>query len=119
MAEMNPLGGETRGNHSQQIGAVDGDVRRAIKLFALRVERRPLQGAAILPAPLVGPERADALAVEPWPEAEAAQHAGRIRTHVDPPADLGQLRRLFVDLDVKTCLQQSHGGAESADAAAD
>ncbi len=119
VAEMHPLGRKARGDHRQQIGAVNGDVRRAVKCFALRVERRLLQGAPVLPAALVGPERADALAVETRPEAEPPQHARRIRTHVDAAADLRQLGRLFVDLDREPGLVQRHGGAEAAKAAAD
>src|SRR5712691_6765579 len=119
LAEMDPLGGEARCDRRQKIGAVNGDVRRAIERFALRVERRLLQGAPVLPAALVGAERADALAVETWPEAEPPQHARRIRTHVDAAADLRQLGRLFVDLDGEPGLVQRHGGAEAAKAAAD
>ena len=35
---------------------MNGDVRRAIKLFALRIERRALEGTAVIPAPLMGAE---------------------------------------------------------------
>ncbi len=76
-------------------------MRRAVERFAERVERRPLQGAAVLPAPLVGPGRAHRLAVEPVAEAEPVEDAGGVRAHVDAAADLGQLRRLFVDLDLE------------------
>ena len=103
VAEMKALGGQARCDHRQEVGAVNGDVRRPVELFALRVERGPLQGASVLPAALVGAKRADALAVEPEAEAEAepAQDAHGVRAHINPAADLGQLRRLLVDIDLK------------------
>src|SRR5262249_55997324 len=52
--EMDALRWKSRGDDSEQIGAVHGQVRRAIELLAARVERRPLHRAAILHAPLMG-----------------------------------------------------------------
>jgi hypothetical protein len=68
VTEMNALGWEARRDDRQQIGAVNGDMRSAVELFAERIERRPLQGAPILPAPLVGEEWADPFAIEPSSE---------------------------------------------------
>src|SRR5690349_7767486 len=61
--EMDALGGKGRGNDRQQVGAVNGHMWRTVELFAPRVERRAPQGAAILPAPLVGAARLHALAI--------------------------------------------------------
>src|SRR3954447_2509310 len=97
---------------------MDRDVRRAVKLFAGRVERRLLQGAAVLPAALVRADRLYALAVEPGAEAEPAQHPHRIRSHVDSAANLGQLGGLLVEIDIKPGLAQCHRGSQPADAAA-
>ena len=119
MAEMDMLGWKAGGDHRQQVGAMDRDVRRAVKLFAGRVERRLLQGAAVLPAALVRADRLHALAVEPGAEAEPAQYPRRIRPHVDAAADLGQLGRLLVEIDIKPGLAQRHRGGQPADAAAD
>ena len=80
---------------------------------------RPLQGTPVLPAPLMGPDRSHAFAVEPLGEAEPAQHARRIGGHIDPAADLGQLRRLLVNLDLEPGLQQRQGSGEATNAAAD
>src|ERR1700730_5667361 len=99
MAEVNPFGGEARGDDRQQVGAMNGDVRRAVELLAQRIEPRLLQGAPALPAPLVGEERAHAVAVEALGEAQSAQDARRVRAHVDAAADLRQLGCLLVDLD--------------------
>ncbi len=119
VAEMDALGREARGDDREQVGAVHGQVRRAVELLAARVERRPLQRAAVLPAPLMGAERPHGLAVERRAEAEPIEDPRRVRPHVDAAADLGQLRRLLVDVDVEAGLAQRHGGREAADAGAD
>ena len=113
------LGREARGDHRQQIGAVQGHVRRAVELLAQRIERRALQGAPVLPAPLMRADRAHPLAVEPFGEAEPLQDAHRVRAHIDAAADLGQLRRLLVDFDLETGPAQRQGGGQAADAGAD
>ena len=94
-------------------------MRRAVELLTERVDRRPLQGAPILPAALMGEERAHPLAVEPVAEAEPAQDTHRVGPHVDAAADLRQLRRLLVDVDLEPGSMQRQGGSEAADAAAD
>jgi hypothetical protein len=66
----------------------------------------------------VGAERAHALAVEPLGEAEPAQYPRRIRRYVDTAADLGEGRRLFVEVDFEPGVPQRHGGGEAADTAA-
>ena len=119
MAEMDALGRKAGSDDRQQIGAVDRHVRRAVELFAQRVERRPLQGAAVLPAALVRASGRTPSRSSPGAEAEAVQDAHRIRPHVDAAADLGQLRGLLVDIDVEAGPAQRHRGGEPADAAAD
>ena len=119
VAEMDALRREARGDDREQVGAVHGQVRRAVELLAARVERRPLQRAAVLPAPLVRAERPHRLAVERVAEAEPIENPRRVRPHVDAAADFGQLRRLLVDLNVEAGLVQGHGGGETADAGAD
>ncbi len=119
MAEVNPFGREVRGDDRQQIGAVNGDVRRAVELFAQRIERGALQGAPVLPTPLMGEERAHALAVEPGGETRPAQDAGRVRAHINAAADLGEFGRLLVDIDLEAGLTQRQRRREPTDAAAD
>src|SRR5262249_25839379 len=75
--EMNLLGRKARRNDRQQISAVNGDMRSAVELFAERIERRPLEGASVLPASLVGEEWADPLAVQRSSKAQSAQNADR------------------------------------------
>ena len=119
VAEMHTVGREARSDDVEQVGAMQGHMRGAVELLAERVERGALQGAAVLPAPLVGAGRTHPLTVEPGPEPEPAQDAGRVRRHVDAAADLGQLGRLLVDVDLEPGLAQCHGGGQAADAAAD
>ena len=119
MTEMDPLRRERGGDHGQQIGAMDRDVRRAIKPLAKRVERRALQGAAILPTALMAADRMHTFAVEAFAQAQPIKDARGVRAHIDAAADFGQLRRLLVDIDFEPGLAQSDGGAEPADAAAD
>ena len=111
--------GKTGRDDRQQIGAMNGDVRRTVELFAQRIERRPLQGAPVLPASLVGEEWADPLAVEPRSEAQPAQDAHCIRAHVDAAADLSKLGSLLVDVDLEAGLAQRQRSGEAADAATD
>ena len=119
VAEMDGLGREARGDGRQQIGAVDRDVRRAVKLLTERIEPRPLQSPAVLPAPLMRADRAHRLAVEPGAEPQPIENARRIRPHIDAAADFGQFLRLLIDLDREAPLVQRHGRAEPANAGAD
>jgi len=119
MGEMDPLGQKVRGDNRDQVGAVDGQVRGAVKLLAPRIEREPLQSAAVLPAALVGEARMDPLAIQPLGKTQPVQDADRVRRHIDAAADLVQLRRLLVDVDLKPGAKQRHRGAEAVDASTD
>jgi hypothetical protein len=119
VAEIDVVHRKGRGNDRQKVGAMNHHVRRAVQLFAQRIERRPLQGAPILPTPLVSAKGTDALPVEARAEAEPAQDARRVRRHVDAAAYLRQLGRLFVEVNFEAGLQQRCGGGKAADTAAD
>src|ERR1700730_5078206 len=93
-------------------------MRRAVKLFALRVERRALQSAPVVPTPLMGAARAHALAQQSLGKTESEQNTGRVRAHVDAAADMGQRRRLLIDIDLKPRPAQRQRGGETTDAAA-
>src|SRR6516165_168533 len=103
---MNVFRRKTRRNHVEQVGPVNRDVRRPVKLFAQRIEGRPLQRTPILPASLVCGERAGPLAVEPCTKSQSAQDAHRVRAHVDTPADLSEFGSLLIDLYGETRLPQ-------------
>src|SRR5205085_8849380 len=79
MAEMDALRRKPTGDDRQQIGAVNGDVRCAVELFALRIERCALQGATVVPASLMGTERAHTLPQQPVAETEPNEDAGGVR----------------------------------------
>src|SRR5205823_1077360 len=83
MAEMDALSRKSRRDDRQQIGAVNGNVRRAVKLFALWVERRTLQGAAIVPAPLMSAARTHAFVQQSLTQSKLQQDARRVRGHID------------------------------------
>src|SRR5690242_10319685 len=94
-------------------------MRPAVELFAWRIERRELERASVIPAPLMRARGANALAQEPLAEAEADQHTRRVRPHIDAAADMGQRRRLLVEIGLETGLAQRQCGGEAANAAAD
>jgi len=119
VAEVNAFGREARRDDREQVGAVNSQMGRAVEFLAPRIERRALQRAAVMPAPLMCAERPHCLAVEPLAEAESIQDAYRVRRHIDTAADLGELGRLLIDLDVEAGLAQRHRGGEAAEAGAD
>ncbi len=100
-------------------GAMHGQMRRAVDRLALRVEPGLLQGAPVVPAALVHPDRPHGLTVEPLAEPEPIEDARRVRPHVDAAADFGQLRRLLVDLDVEPGPPQRQRRGQPADPGAD
>src|SRR4029077_1265891 len=94
-------------------------MRRAVKLFALRVERGALQSAPVVPTTLMGAARAHALAQQSLGKTESEQNTRRVRAHVDAAADMGQHRHLLVDIDLEPGLAQRQRGGQAADAAAE
>src|SRR5882762_9375252 len=94
-------------------------VGRAERRLDLRPDRRALQGAAVVPAPLVDGERPHAGRIQGRLEAEADQQARGVGADLDAGADLADARRLLVDMDVEPGLQQMQGGRQAANAAAD
>src|SRR5579875_3367890 len=77
MAEMDAFGRQAGGDDGEQIGAMDRQMRRPVKLLAERVERRRLQRAPVVPPPLPQAERAYPFAIEPGGEAKPVEDAGR------------------------------------------
>jgi hypothetical protein len=52
-------------------------------------------------------------------EAQGVEHAGAVRADLDASADLLELGRLLIDLDVEAALEQGQRGGQSANAGAD
>ena len=119
VADMQPFGRHGGAQKVGQVAAMEVIVGRAERRLDLRSDRRALQGAAVVPAPLVDGERAHADAIQGRLEAEADQEARGVGADLDAGADLADARRLLVDLDVEPGLQQLQGGRQAADAAAD
>ena len=119
VAEVDALGGHRGGQGGEQVGAVHLVMGEA----ELGLERLGQRGAeersAVVPAPLVPGERLDAAARERVGEADAVQHPRRVRADLDAGPDLGQGRRLLIDLDVEPGAQQRECRGQPADAAAD
>ena len=65
------------------------------------------------------PRRQHLHALERVLEAERVEHARAVGADLDAGADLLQLRRLLVDLDVEAALEQRQRRGQPADAAAD
>ncbi len=116
---MQPLGRHGGAQKLRKVAAMEVIVRRAERCLDLGPERRALQGAAVVPAPLVNGERPHAGAIERRLEAEADQQARGVGADLDAGADLADARRLLVDMDVEPGLQQVQRGRQAADAAAD
>src|SRR5262249_10650313 len=64
VAQMDASCRKPGGDDREQVRTVNGEMRRAIELLTERVERRPLERAAVLPAPLVGADRPHGLDVQ-------------------------------------------------------
>src|SRR5262249_58674214 len=109
---MDAVGHEPGRDDREQVCAVNSQVWRAVELLAARVQRRALQGAAVLPAALMGAQRAHRLAVERRPEAETIEDACRVGPHVDATADLRELGGLLVDVDVEAGTAERDRGGE-------
>src|SRR5439155_1332108 len=119
VAQMHALGRKGRRDDREQVGAVNGEMRSAVQLLAPRVQWRALERTAVLPAPLMRADRPDGVAVERLAEAEPVEDPHRVRSHVDAAADLGQYRRLLVDIDVEAGLTKHDGRRDAADPGAD
>ncbi len=119
VADMQPLGRHGGAQELRKVAAVEVIVGRAERRLDLPPDRRALQGAAVVPAPLVNGERPHAGAIEVRLEAEADQEARGVGADLDAGADLADARRLLVDMNVEPGLQQVQGGRQAADATAD
>src|SRR6185312_15404336 len=119
MTEMDMLRRKGGGDDRQKVGAMHGQMRRAVERLAFRVDPSLLQGPPIIPAALMHPDRPHRLSVEPFSEPEPVKDAGGVRTHVDTAADLDQLRRLLIDIDREPGLAQRRCRGEPADSGAD
>ena len=105
--------------HLMQVGAMDHEIGRAVARDRLGAEIEQLPGLAGVPEPdfLAGRLAPDLAQRALQPERE--QHARAVRRNLHARAELGELRRLLVDLDVMAVAQQRERGRQPADARAD
>ena len=106
VAEVQPLGRHGGAQKLGKVAAMEVIVGRAERRLDLRPDRRALQGAAVVPAPLVDGERPHADRIQRRLEAEADQQARGVGADLDAGADLADARRLLVDMDVEPGLQE-------------
>ena len=105
--------------HLMQVGAMDHEIGRAVARDRLGAEIEQLPGLARIPEPdflacRLAPDLAQRLF-----EPEREQHARAVRRNLHARAELGELRRLLIDLDFMAVAQQRERGREPADARAD
>jgi hypothetical protein len=102
-----------------QVGAVHHEVGRAVARDRLGAEVEQLPGLAGVPQPdlLAGRLAPDLAQFFLKPETE--QHPRAVRRDLHAGAELGEVRRLLVDLDVVAVAQQRQRGREPTNAGAD
>src|SRR5262245_46055903 len=107
------------GEHRVQVAAMHEDIGEAVEIDRRLAEIEQLPGLAGAPQLdlLAGGDDLDRL--QRFREAERMQHARAVGADLNAGADLLELRRLLVDLDVDAAAQQPERGREPADAAAD
>ena len=111
--------GNAAASDLEHVGAMHLIVRHAERrLHGLR-DRRAQQRASVIPAALMPRERLHALVCQRLGEAQPVQDARGVRADLDAGADLAQLARLLVDVDVEARPQQRQRSRGAADAAAD
>jgi hypothetical protein len=102
-----------------QVSAAKVIVGRAELCLDRGTERRPLQGSAIVPAPLMHREGAHADGVHCRIKPELSQQPGGVGADLDAGPNFDDARRLLIDVDIEPDLQKVQRGGESADASAD
>src|SRR5262245_37095066 len=107
------------GEKAVQIGAMQHEMRRAEALDALVAEIEPVPGLARAPVPQLAPLGADLHPGERRFQAEREQHTRAVRADLDAGADLPELARLLVDLDIDAAREQSERRGQSTDAGSD
>src|SRR5260370_26041552 len=101
-----------------QIGAMKHEVRRAEPLHVLVAEIEPVPGFAGAPVPQLTALRPDLNLGEGRFQAERKQNASAVGADLDAGADLLELARLVVNLDIDAALEQGKRRGQSTDAGA-
>src|SRR5258706_16480365 len=104
--------------HLAKSRAVNGEVRRAVALDGDRTQIKELPGLAGLPMADFLALRYAGQGLQLFADAERVEHAAAVCRELHAGADLLQLRRLLVHIDVDAMLEQRQRGSQAADAAA-
>src|SRR5262249_15865000 len=107
------------GQEPMQIAAVKHEMRRAEALDAFVAEVEPVPGFSGAPVPQLAALRPQLNLGEGPLQAERKQNARAVRADLDAGADLLELARLFVNLDIDAALEQGKRGGQPTDAGAD
>ena len=121
MVEPHGLGIEVaraRGQNFVEVGPVQLNVWRAMQPFVLLRQGKSLDHFAGVVEPENISARTDADPRDRIAETEISQHVHGVGADLDTRPHLGELRRLFVDLDTMTRLHQATRRRESTDAGA-
>jgi hypothetical protein len=102
-----------------QIGAMQHEMRRAKALDVLVAEIEPVPGLARAPVPQLATLGPDLHPAERRFQAEREQDARAVGADLDAGADLPELARLLVDLDVDAAREQGERRGQATDARAD
>jgi hypothetical protein len=81
-------------------------IRRAESCLDIGPERSVLQGAPIVPPPLMHRAWPRADGVHRSPKAEPQQKPRSVRADLNASADFGDTRRLLIDVDVEADIQE-------------
>lgn len=119
MAGMGAILRHRFGKQKGQVAAMEMIVGCTEALLDFRAQRRALQRATVVPALLVDGERSHAPALHRVPEAQPMQQARGVGADLQAGADLAEARRLLVDLNVESGLEQRQRRGQPADATAD
>ncbi len=105
------------GEHLQKVRAVDRDIGKAVALDRLGAEVEQLPGLAGVPQPDFLARRVAGEALHRFEHAERMKGAIAVGADLDAGADLLEVGRLLVDVDVMAALEQRQCRGEPADAA--
>ena len=107
------------GEQPMQVAAMDEDVGRPIALLRDHAQIEQLPPTPALPVPDLLGLRSHCPSREALLEAKGVQHARAVGADLHSSADLAQLRRLLVDLDLDATPQQGERAGQPADTGAD
>ena len=105
--------------HCVQVGAVKHHVGRAVALSRDRAQLEPVPGLARAPVTNLSPRGKHLDAVQRCLETERVENPGAVCADLNAGADLSQLRRLLIHVDIEPLPQKRQCRSQAADAGPD